>query len=130
MVDAITLARRAGRKAHDIRIATHLENSYWTKFLNQDTATLYGTEKYSKVYNYPVLFGTITKVKRGYYTFRFIEVESDPVNAPYGAITEKTTSLLEQEILKAPQYWLWTHRRWKHKKNTTDSIKASVERES
>jgi KDO2-lipid IV(A) lauroyltransferase len=86
------------------------------KFLNQDTAVLYGTEKYAKEYNYPVLFGTITKEKRGYYTFQFSVVETEPANSPYGSITEKTTKLLEAEILKAPQYWLWTHRRWKHKR--------------
>ena len=93
-----------------------VDNSYWVRFLNQDTAVLFGTEKYAKEYNYPVLFGAITKVKRGYYTFRFAEVENNPVDSPYGFITEKTTQLLEQQILEAPQYWLWTHRRWKHKK--------------
>ncbi|MBL0342643.1 MAG: lysophospholipid acyltransferase family protein [Bacteroidetes bacterium] len=92
------------------------ENNYWTTFLNQDTAVLFGTEKYAKDYNYPVLFGSIDKVKRGYYTLNFTVVENDPVYSPYGAITEKTTRILEQQILKAPQYWLWTHRRWKHRK--------------
>ena len=92
------------------------ENNYWMTFLNQDTAVLFGTEKYAKDYNYPVLFGTIDKVKRGYYSFYFTVVENDPVNSPYGKITETTTRLLEEQILKAPQYWLWTHRRWKHKR--------------
>ncbi len=92
------------------------ENNYWMKFLNQDSAILFGAEKYAKEYDFPVLFGTINKVKRGYYRFHFTVVENDPVNAPYGSITEKTTQLLEQEIIKAPQFWLWTHRRWKHKR--------------
>ncbi len=93
-----------------------VENSYWMKFLNQDTAVLYGTEKYAREYNYPVLFGTIEKVKRGYYRFSFAEVENNPGNSAHGFITETTTRMLEQEILKAPQFWLWTHRRWKHKR--------------
>ncbi|MDQ3049728.1 MAG: lysophospholipid acyltransferase family protein [Bacteroidota bacterium] len=96
--------------------------SYWMKFLNQDTAVLYGTEKYAKEYNFPVLFGTITKVKRGYYTFNFLVVENDPVSSPFGAITEKSTRMLEEEIIKAPQYWLWTHRRWKHKKEAKELV--------
>ena len=95
-----------------------VENSYWLKFLNQDTAVLFGTEKYAKEYNFPVLFGTITKVRRGYYTFEFSVVETNPPASEYGSITEATTRLLEQEIIKAPQYWLWTHRRWKHKKKS------------
>lgn len=92
------------------------ENNYWMTFLNQDTAVLFGTEKYAKDYNYPVLFGSIDKVKRGYYSLYFTVVENDPANSPYGKITETTTRLLEEQILKAPQYWLWTHRRWKHKR--------------
>jgi KDO2-lipid IV(A) lauroyltransferase len=93
-----------------------VENSHWVRFLNQDTAVLFGTEKYAKEMNYPVLFGTIKKVKRGYYTFRFQTVAENPKESPHGFITEQTTRLLEKEIIDAPQYWLWTHRRWKHKK--------------
>jgi len=93
-----------------------VSNSYWMTFLNQDTAVLYGTEKYAKEYDYPVLFGNIHKVKRGFYKLRLSVVEENPVTSPYGAITEKATRLLEDEIVKLPQYWLWTHRRWKHKK--------------
>ena len=92
------------------------QKSYWMNFLNQETAVLYGTEKYAKELNYPVLFGTINKIKRGYYQFYFTEVAPEPNETAYGEITSKTTRLLENEILKAPEYWLWTHRRWKHKK--------------
>lgn len=94
-----------------------VDNSYWMTFLNQDTAVLFGTEKYAKEYNFPVLFGTIHKVKRGFYNFQFSLVEENPVSSPYGAITEKATRMLEAEIIREPQYWLWTHRRWKHKRS-------------
>lgn len=100
-----------------------VDNSYWMQFLNQDTAVLYGTEKYAKEYNYPVLFGTIKKVKRGYYTFRFAVIENNPATSPFGKITEKGTQMLEEEIIKAPQYWLWTHRRWKHKRKAESNVK-------
>jgi KDO2-lipid IV(A) lauroyltransferase len=89
---------------------------YWMNFLNQDTPVLFGTEKFSKDYNQPVLFGTITKVKRGFYQIEFQTVTDNPTNTAHGYITETTTKLLEAEIIKAPQYWLWTHRRWKHKR--------------
>jgi len=89
---------------------------YWMNFLNQDTPVLFGTEKFSKDYNQPVLFGTITKVKRGFYQIAFETVTDNPTNTEHGYITETTTKLLEAEIIKAPQYWLWTHRRWKHKR--------------
>lgn len=92
------------------------DNNFWMKFLNQDTAVPFGAEKFAKDYNYPVLFGSINKVKRGFYTITFEVVENDPVNSPHGYISEKTTKLLEEQIIKEPQYWLWTHRRWKHKR--------------
>ncbi len=92
------------------------KSAYWMKFLNQDTAVLYGTEKYAKEYNYPVVYGRINKEKRGHYSFEFFEVTDQPQATKHGEITEKITNMLEQDILHLPQYWLWTHRRWKHKR--------------
>ena len=92
------------------------KKSYWTNFLNQDTAVAFGAEKYAKLTNSPILFASVSKKKRGYYEASFELVEDDPINSPPGAITEKHTRLLEQEILQAPEYWLWTHKRWKRKR--------------
>lgn len=89
------------------------KRAHWMEFLNQDTAVLFGTEKYAKEYDMPVLFGYIHKVKRGYYEMEFVTVEDTPLQTAHGEITEKHTRLLEGEIKQAPQYWLWTHRRWK-----------------
>lgn len=94
----------------------HAQRLYWMNFLKQDTAVMYGTEKYAKDYNAVVVFMRIYKVKRGYYEFDFQMIEEHPVNSEYGYITERHTRLLEQEILNAPQYWLWTHKRWKLKR--------------
>lgn len=90
------------------------KRAYWTRFLNQDTAVLYGTERYARLYNYPVLFGRIAKVARGQYEIHFETITDDPSSLPEGAITEAHTRMLEAEILEQPEYWLWSHRRWKH----------------
>lgn len=90
-------------------------NCYWMKFLNQDTGVLFGTEKYAKEYNYPVVYGRINKEKRGHYSFEFFDVTDAPRETEYGEITEKVTHMLEKDIRDIPQYWLWSHRRWKHK---------------
>lgn len=95
--------------------------AYWTTFLNQDTAVMFGTEKYAVEYNYPVIYGHITKLRRGYYNMTFTTLEDNPADSPYGSISEKHTRMLEQHILEAPEYWLWTHRRWKRKKEEVDS---------
>ncbi|MCO6476429.1 MAG: hypothetical protein J5I94_07400 [Phaeodactylibacter sp.] len=91
-------------------------NVYWARFLNQDTAVLFGTEKYAREFNYPVVYGHIYKMRRGYYEMVFEIVEDKPSEAPHGAITEKHTKVLEKDIQEAPQYWLWTHKRWKRKR--------------
>ncbi|MEX0811275.1 MAG: lysophospholipid acyltransferase family protein [Chitinophagales bacterium] len=92
------------------------DNAYWTKFLNQDTAVVFGPEKFARIYNYPVVFAYIKKVKRGYYEATVELIDENPAEAEHGEITEKHTRLLEKEILEQPEYWLWSHRRWKHKK--------------
>jgi len=94
----------------------NVKKAYWTRFLNQDTAVLFGTEKFAKEYNYPVVFGCIHKLSRGHYSVEFRELIHDPSKTVYGEITEAHTKMLEQDILQKPEYWLWSHRRWKHKR--------------
>jgi len=89
---------------------------YWADFLNQDTGMNFGAEKYAKEYNYPVLYGRINKVKRGYYTFEFSDAIAEPQKTSHGEITKRIHQLLEKDIVAQPQYWLWSHKRWKHKR--------------
>jgi KDO2-lipid IV(A) lauroyltransferase len=91
--------------------------AHWMTFLGQDTSVFLGTEKYSKLYNYPVIYGKINHLKRGYYDMEFILVVDDPKDTAPGEITERHTQELEKIILEKPEYWLWTHRRWKHQRN-------------
>ncbi|MBS1553827.1 MAG: lysophospholipid acyltransferase family protein [Bacteroidetes bacterium] len=89
---------------------------YWTTFLNQDTGVLFGCEKFAKEYNHAVVYGRINKEKRGYYSFEFIDISATTQQSAHGEIMEAVTRLLEKDIMRAPQYWLWTHKRWKHKR--------------
>ena len=93
-----------------------VNKAYWTKFLNQDTAVMFGTEKFARDYNFPVVYGCIHKVSRGHYTVLFKEICREPSALKFGEITEMHTRLLEEDILKKPEFWLWSHRRWKHKR--------------
>lgn len=90
--------------------------AYWMTFLNQDTPVFFGAEKYAKDFDQPLFFGKISKVKRGYYEMYFELITDTPNEEPYGAITEKHVRILEEQIREAPQYWLWTHKRWKREK--------------
>ena len=100
-------------------------NAYWMNFLNQETGILYGAEKYAKEYNWPVVYVRIFKMKRGCYEVEYELITEKPQLSSYGEITESFTKMIESDILKHPQYWLWSHKRWKHKnpKNSTKSFK-------
>jgi len=92
------------------------DSRYWTKFLNQDTSVFLGVEKIARKTNQPVVFIHYIKEKRGYYTCRYIKLfDNSSKTKPY-EITEAHIQTLERIIREKPEYWLWSHRRWKHKK--------------
>ncbi len=95
---------------------SYLNGVYWTKFLNQETAVLNGAEKLSKRFNLPLLFNDIKRLKRGYYTCETKLLLNVDQNLPEGRISEIHTRVLEDKIKEQPEIWLWSHRRWKHKK--------------
>lgn len=86
---------------------------YWMKFLNQETGVNFGTEKTAKDHDQPVVYARITKESRGHYVLEFVDVSSNPKETAYGEITETVTRLLEEDIRSKPEYWLWSHKRWK-----------------
>jgi len=88
---------------------------HWTQFLNQKTGVATGAERYAQMLNWVVVFGHITKVKRGTYEMTIEVLTDKPKELPEGEITEMHVRALEREILQAPEYWLWTHKRWKKK---------------
>jgi len=88
---------------------------YFTRFLNQPTAVFLGVEKLAKALDSVVVFCDIKCVKRGYYTYNFIPLTTDPENTAEHEITNMHVAHLETTIRETPQYWLWSHRRWKFK---------------
>lgn len=92
------------------------KNCYWTTFLNQETGVVFGTEKYAKEFNMPVIYARINKEKRSYYNIEFFPITKESKNTDYGYITEAVTKKLESDIIEKPEFWLWSHRRWKHKR--------------
>jgi KDO2-lipid IV(A) lauroyltransferase len=87
--------------------------AYWMGFLNQPTAVLFGCEQMAHQYNQAVVFFVLHKVKRGHYSMELKLITDNPAATNWGEITEMHTQLLEQEIIENPQFWLWSHKRWK-----------------
>lgn len=92
------------------------EHAYWTTFLNQETGFFRGAEKLAVKYDMPVIFVNIAKIKRGYYELSFELITEQPGKEAPGFITYRYAEMLEAVIREKPEYWLWSHRRWKHKK--------------
>ena len=63
--------------------------------------------------DYSVVFFALKKIKRGTYAMELALIAEKPSEFNWGEITEAHTELLEKEINAAPQYWLWSHKRWK-----------------
>ena len=89
---------------------------YWTTFLNQETSVYLGTEKLARHYNSAVMYCEVLRVRRGYYEASFTMITENAAETAETEITEKHVHLLEETIRRNPQYWLWSHRRWKHKR--------------
>lgn len=75
-----------------------------------------GGEMLAKKYDLSVLFIKVKKIKRGYYESTIVPICENPNDYANFEITEMYLKEVEKQILEAPEYYLWTHKRWKHKK--------------
>lgn len=89
----------------------------WTKFLGQDTAFLQGSEKYATALDLPVIFVDTQRVKRGFYEIHLSLLCEKPAKLEKGELTRMYAEKLEAVIKNNPRDWLWSHKRWKLKKN-------------
>ncbi|MBR1922369.1 MAG: lysophospholipid acyltransferase family protein [Paludibacteraceae bacterium] len=92
-------------------------NAYhWTEFLHQDTSFLGGGEVLARKMDWAVTYIQIRQIRRGYYQAHFVPITLTPAETKEGEITETFARMLEQNILDQPALWLWTHNRWKWKR--------------
>ncbi len=102
------------------------ESEYFTLFLNQETAVLTGIEKIARKFGDPVFFLVMKKKRRGHYRLEFHDCCPDPRREEPYAITEKHVRMLEGFIREQPEYWLWSHRRWKYGLQDVKKKKVTV----
>ncbi|MDD3526775.1 MAG: lysophospholipid acyltransferase family protein [Bacteroidales bacterium] len=87
---------------------------FWTKFMNVETPFFQGPAKTARRLGQPVVFMSISKPRRGHYNVKFTTLVSDPGTMSVEEITQKYVQAIEHEIRQKPEWWLWSHRRWKH----------------
>lgn len=90
---------------------------YWTTFLNQDTPVYTGVERIAKKTGFTVTYLDVVKTGRGRYECTVKLITANPESEPEFVITERYINEIEKTILRNPAYWLWTHKRWKHKRD-------------
>ena len=89
---------------------------HWDKFMGIEVPVHTGAEMLAKKYDLNVLFVKVKKVKRGFYEATFIPITDNPKLLPDFEITSTFLREVEKQILEAPEYYFWTHKRWKHRR--------------
>jgi KDO2-lipid IV(A) lauroyltransferase len=90
---------------------------YYTNFLSQDTPVFLGIEKIAVKYDMSVVIFNVQKIKRGFYNATVELLFEQTSDLPLYTVTEAHVKKLEEIIRKNPEYWIWTHKRWKYKKS-------------
>lgn len=101
---------------------SNVKRAYWVNFLNQDTACIRGVESYARMFDLPVIYADVQRVSRGHYTVVLEELCDNPKITLSGEITKLYMKKLEEIIIRKPEDWLWSHKRWKAKKPVENLI--------
>mgnify|MGYP003683949465 CR=1 FL=1 len=96
---------------------------YWASFLGIKVPFHIGAETLSKKFNLVVINSATKRIKRGYYETEFTLISENPKEAPKHEITDKYIALTEQLIKEQPEFYLWSHRRFKHRNRYDEWLK-------
>ena len=98
------------------------KGQHWEPFMGIEVPVHMGAENLARELDLNVLYLKVSKVKRGYYEAEFIEITDDIQNQPMYSVTQKFLHLVEEQILEKPDYYFWTHKRWKHKGKKEETL--------
>ncbi len=88
---------------------------YWQDFMGIKVPVHTGAEAIARKLNMAVVFFGVERIKRGYYKCTYKTITENAKETEKHLITDTFLKLAEQQIYEAPQYYLWTHKRWKHR---------------
>ena len=90
--------------------------NHWTTFLHHDTSFFIGAERIAKQVDAALYYVKVERVRRGHYRASFECMTLHPKEYPDYELTDMYARMLEEQIKEKPEYWLWTHKRWKRTK--------------
>ena len=96
----------ADQKPHWVNI------HHWVDFLHHDTPVLTGTERIVRKVNHAVVYLDMQRVRRGYYKGVLHLITREPGKLAEFELTDIYYCYLEASIRRAPEFWLWSHKRW------------------
>ena len=89
---------------------------HWKSFMGIEVPIHTGAEMLAKRYNMNAIFLRTERIKRGYYAATFEVLSENTAIIPDYELTDKFIELVEKQIYEAPEHYLWTHKRWKHRR--------------
>jgi Kdo2-lipid IVA lauroyltransferase/acyltransferase len=92
------------------------DNKFWTSFLGVETAFFTGPEKLARLFQAPVVFVAMQRLRRGRFRIRFQPLTEPPYGPAAGEIIQPYVAAVERQIRSAPQDWFWLYKRWKYRK--------------
>ena len=96
---------------------------YWTEFMGVKVPIFNGAESMARKMDLAVVFLKVSKVKRGFYKAEFIPITMEGSKTKPNEITNQFLKLTEIQINEAPEFYLWTHKRWKHRDKVPQSLR-------
>jgi len=96
---------------------------HWNQFMGITVPMHTGAEMLAKKHKLAVVFFSVKRLKRGFYQTTFELLTENPNDIPNYQITDQFFSRVEKQIRQAPEYYLWTHKRWKHRNQVPEKYK-------
>lgn len=91
-----------------------VEGAHWLPFLGQTTAVYAGPARIAQKTGFPLYFGQVCRIRRGYYRVSLRRLCDEPQLKNLEELSLLHTLELEKAIYQNPESWLWSHRRWKN----------------
>lgn len=93
---------------------SHGDMVHVVEFLNHPTAVITGTEQLARKFGMAAVYLDMHKDSRGHYRIAVRPIADDVAATPQMQVTDKYASMLQETIMRQPDIWLWTHKRWKN----------------
>ena len=105
-----------------------IKAKYWTDFMGIVVPVHVGGEEICKANDIIPVYLKTRKIGRGYYEGTVKVLSENPSEVEYYKITDAFLRETEKSIREAPEYYFWTHKRWKHKDKVPKEFQKTTQK--